>query len=181
MVRILVVYSSNHGHTRKIARTITDKLADNGSTVELSALGDALDIELNRFDGVILAASIHVSSYQSALSDFLIAHQAEINRKKTLFLSISLSAAGHDAEEWRSLRNIVSDLEIATGWKPTRLEQIAGAYKPSEYDFFRRFVMRRIIAAKDSEADLDRDKEYTDWKKLDQVVEEWLGELDHQS
>jgi menaquinone-dependent protoporphyrinogen oxidase len=31
--------------------------------------------------------------------------------------------------------------------------------------------MRRIVAAKDPQADLDADKEYTDWKALDTLID----------
>ncbi|ANT62857.1 hypothetical protein AYJ57_20420 (plasmid) [Salipiger sp. CCB-MM3] len=69
----------------------------------------------------------------------------------------------------------MDDFSDATGWKPGHTEQIAGAYRPHEYDLFRRFVMRRIIAMKDPEAHLDSDKEYTDWAALDRLVDAWLA------
>jgi menaquinone-dependent protoporphyrinogen oxidase len=68
---------------------------------------------------------------------------------------VSLAAAGHDAEDWRGLDSILDDLETATGWTPGRVEQIAGASLPTQYYVFRRFIMRRIIAAKDPETDLN--------------------------
>ncbi|MDR9482714.1 MAG: flavodoxin domain-containing protein, partial [Salibaculum sp.] len=91
------------------------------------------------------------------------------------FLSVSLAAAGHEAEDWRVLDRIIDDFAEVTGWAPERVEQIAGAYRPSEYDLFKRFIMRRIIATKDPEADLDTDRDYTDWPALDALVDDWVA------
>lgn len=168
---VLVAYATGEGQTRKIARRVADRIADNGHTVELLPLADADDIDLDRFDRVILAASIHMGHYQKALSDFAASHAKRLHAKPALLLSVSLAAAGHDAEDWKGAEHVLEDLKAATGWTPGQVEQIAGAYMPSKYDFFRRFIMRRIVAAKDPQADLDADKEYTDWKALDTLID----------
>ncbi|MBR9651175.1 flavodoxin domain-containing protein [Thalassovita aquimarina] len=174
-MKVLVSYATSEGHTRKIARTLADRIADSGHMVELLHIDDADDIDLDRFDRVIVAASVHAGHYQRAVSEFAAKHAAQLGAKPSLFLSVSLAAAGHDAEDWRGLDKILADFQDATGWTPGRVEQIAGAYMPSQYDVFRRFVMRRILAQKDPEADLDQDKEYTDWPALDALIAEWLG------
>ncbi|WP_245848196.1 hypothetical protein [Octadecabacter ascidiaceicola] len=92
-----------------------------------------------------------------------------------LFLSVSLGAGGHDAEDWRALDGIAVDLQDATGWTPSTVEHVAGAYLPSKYDLLTRVIMRRIIAAKDPEADLGKDKEYTDWDALGSKLDTWLA------
>ena len=174
-MKVLVGYATSEGQTRKIARHVADRIADRGHTVELVRLDDADDIDLGRFDRVAVAASIHLGHYQGALSDFA-AHQAgRLHEMPTLLLSVSLAAAGHDAEDWRGLDRIEEDFEAATGWSPGRVEQIAGAYLPEKYDIVRRFAMRRIIAKKDPEADLDHGKEYTDWQALDALLDDWLA------
>lgn len=37
--------------------------------------------------------------------------------------------------------------------------------------------MRRIIAAKDPVADLDSDKEYTDWTALEAIIDEFCDKV----
>jgi menaquinone-dependent protoporphyrinogen oxidase len=174
-MKVLIGYATSEGQTRKIARRVADHIADGGHVVELVRLADADDMDFGRFDRVILAASIHVGHYQRPLSEFVARHAGRLQEKPTLFLSVSLAAAGHDAEDWRGLDRILDDLETATGWTPGRVEQIAGAYLPKQYDVFRRFIMRRIIAAKDPETDLNKDKEYTDWQALVSLIDEWLS------
>jgi menaquinone-dependent protoporphyrinogen oxidase len=43
---------------------------------------------------------------------------------------------------------------------------VAGAFRFSEYDFFRAWAMRRIAAERDETIDTDCDKECTDWSAL---------------
>lgn len=174
---VLVSYATSEGQTRKIARRVADRLANSGQAVELLALVDTDDIDLERFDRVILAASIHAGHYQKDLSDFVAKYAGQLHAKSTLFLSVSLAAAGHDADDWKGAENILEDLKAATGWTPGLVEQVAGAYLPSKYDMFRRFIMRRILAAKDPRADLDSDKEYTDWQALDILTDSFQAPL----
>ena len=176
-MKVLVAYATSEGQTRRIARQVTDRISDARHAVELLELSDASDIDLKRCDGVILAASLHMGHYQRTLSDFVAKHAKDLAEKPTLFLSVSLAAAGHEAEDWRGLDRILEDFIEATGWVPDRVEQVAGAYLPSKYDIFRRFMMRRIIASRDLGVNLDADQEYTDWSALKLVVDEWLATL----
>ncbi|MGK2227917.1 MAG: menaquinone-dependent protoporphyrinogen oxidase [Devosia sp.] len=172
---VLIAYATSEGQTRKIARHIADRIADGGGAVELVHVADAEEIELGRFDRVILAGSIHIGHYQRALSDFAARYADQLNSGATLFVSVSLAAAGHDADDWNGFEPILDDFKAATGWTPGHVAQVAGAYQPSRYDIFRRFVMRRIVASKQpAGTDLDADKEYTDWPALDALVDGWI-------
>ena len=62
-------------------------------------------------------------------------------------LSVSLSAAGTDAEDWAGIHKCVAQFEADTGWIPGRVEHVAGAFRFSEYDFFRAWAMRRIAGS----------------------------------
>lgn len=174
-MKIFIGYATGEGQTRKIARHVADRIYEGGHSVELLSLVDTGPVDLSRFDGAVLGGSVHAGRYQTALSEFAADHAKALGEKPTLMLSVSLVAAGHDAEDWRALDQILSDFQVATGWTPDQVAQVAGAFKPLEYDVFRRFIMRRIIAAKDPEADLDQDKEYTDWAALDRAVDIWLA------
>ncbi|MBF9061177.1 protoporphyrinogen oxidase [Rhodobacterales bacterium HKCCSP123] len=174
-MKLLVGYASTQGQTRKIARHVADLLADRGHAAELMALEEAEGLEMARFDRAVLAASVHIGHYQASLVNFAETERAWLNAHPVLFLSVSLAAAGHDAEEWRALDGIAADMAEATGWTPSQVVHVAGAYAPSRYDVFTRFTLRRIIAAKDPEADLSKDKEYTDWAALDAAVAAWLA------
>ncbi|MBY4894097.1 protoporphyrinogen oxidase [Rhodobacteraceae bacterium N5(2021)] len=174
-MKVFVGYASTQGQSSKIARWITDGLVAKGHGVELLSLDDSDDLALDRFDRAVIVGSIHVGHYKPSLVQFMTDHQRWLDHHPVLFASVSLAAAGHDAEDWRAIDRIIEDLREVTGWETGQVAQIAGAYKPSEYDIFTRFIMRRIEAKKDPEADLNADREYTDWTALEALVTGWMG------
>jgi menaquinone-dependent protoporphyrinogen oxidase len=174
---LLIAYATTDGQTRKIARFATDRLVGQGHAVELLNVEDAGGVDLARFDGAILAGSLHVGGYQKALAQFVRAAHDALNAMPTLFLAVSLSAAGNDPDDWAGLRRCLADFEADTGWTPGRTEHVAGAFRFSEYDFFRAWAMRRIADQKGETVEPGRDKEYTDWAALILALDGWLAQV----
>lgn len=173
-MRALVVYGSTDGQTRKISRFAADWLFDHGHMVEVLPAKGAGDADLTRFDTVILAGSIHAGGYQKALRKFAKAHAVALGDVPTLFLSVSLSAAGDDPDDWSGVRKCVEAFIDKTGWTPDRIEHVAGAFRFTKYDFFRAWAMKRIAEQKGDEVDPHADKEYTDWEALQATLAEWV-------
>jgi menaquinone-dependent protoporphyrinogen oxidase len=172
-MRILIAYATTDGQTRKIARFAADHLTDLGPSVELLNLSDAEGLELARFGAVVLSGSLHAGGYQKVLTGFAKSNAPALNAMPTLFLPVSLSAAGDDAEDWKGLTACLDAFLAETGWHPARIQHIAGAFRFTEYDFFRAWAMRRIAAAKGETVDPHADKEYTDWPALAALLTDW--------
>ncbi|MGV8986665.1 MAG: flavodoxin domain-containing protein [Cypionkella sp.] len=178
-MRILIAYATTDGQTRKIARFAADHLTDLGPSVELLNVGDTEGLDLARFDAAVLLASLHVGSFQKSLVEFAKANAPTLDAKPTLFLPVSLSAAGDDAEDWKGLNDCVAGFLTQTGWHPTRILHVAGAFRFTEYDFFRAWAMRRIASAKGEAVDPHADKEYTDWAALKAALTDWHAGILH--
>lgn len=176
-MQILMLYATTEGQTRKIARFAADRLAEAGHAVELLNAEDAEGIALERFDGAILAASVHVAVYQKALVGFVRERASDLAKLPTLFLSVSLAAAGDDPEERKGLEQVVQRFVEVTGWRPGRVEHVAGAFRFGEYDFFKALAMRWIERNKDPAAKPGEDKEYTDWPALAALLDDWVTGL----
>lgn len=174
---LLIAYATTDGQTRKIARFTADHLAATGQAVELMNVEDAEGLDLSRFQGAILAGSLHAGGYQKTLRAFAKAEAARLALIPTLFLAVSLSAAGTDAEDWAGLRKCLAEFETETGWTPGRIEHVAGAFRFSEYDFFRAWAMRRIADQKGEQVEPGKDKEYTDWAALRAALDQWVAGL----
>lgn len=174
-MKLLVLYATTEGQTRKIARHVADRLADAGHGVELLNATEAEGLDPGRFDRAVLAGSLHAGGYQAALAGFAQRHAAALNAMPTLFLAVSLSAAGDDAEDWAGLTKCLDAFLSETGWTPGHIAHVAGAFRFSEYGFLKSWAMRRIAAVKDPEARPDQDREYTDWAALDRTVEGWMA------
>jgi menaquinone-dependent protoporphyrinogen oxidase len=87
---------------------------------------------------------------------------------------VCLAVVSNIPEEHQEAEKIASHLMEQTGWKPSRIVQIAGALKYTEYDFFKRFIMRMIAKREGRSTDTSQDYEYTDWNAVKQFVEEFI-------
>ncbi|MDR9393013.1 MAG: flavodoxin domain-containing protein [Roseovarius sp.] len=177
-MKIAIIYATTEGQTRRICRFCADKLVDDGHAVELLAAADGDDLNLGRFDAAILAASVHVGAYQAGMRAFVENHAAALAGRRTLFLSVSLAAAGDDPDELAELDAIADRFFRDTGWRPDRVAQVAGAFRFTQYDFFRSWAMRWIASRKGEEVDPHADKEYTDWDALHAVLHDWSAGSD---
>lgn len=176
-MKILIVYATSEGQTRKIARFAADYLSDAGHVVELVPAEDTEGLDLARFDGVILAGSVHVGKIQPVLTTFMQAQGRRLSTRPTLYMQVSLAAAGHDPKEHADLEAIATRLFTEIGWTPSRTEQVAGAFRFTQYDFFKSLALRWIAHQKGEHVDPHADKEYTDWTALTGVLENWVASV----
>ena len=176
-MKILIVYGTTEGQTRKVARYAFDWLAGEGHAAELIGAEDAAGLDPSGFSAAILAGSVHAGRYQAALGDYASEAADALRGIPTLFISVSLTAAGEDEEDWKGLRDCVARFCEQTGWTPDRVEHVAGAFRFSEYDFFKSWAMRWIAAEKDESVTPGKDKEYTDWQALAGALKDWTEKV----
>jgi menaquinone-dependent protoporphyrinogen oxidase len=174
-MKTLILYATTDGQTRKVAHHCADRLTKTGHTVELIPAGDAAGVKPTAFDSAILAGSVHAGGYQSELIRYAKAEARSLAMIPTLFLSVSLSAAGDDKDDWKGLHDCAGRFQEETGWTPGRVEHVAGAFSFTQYDFFRSWAMRWIARGKGLDIDPKVDTEYTDWKALDALIDEWAA------
>jgi menaquinone-dependent protoporphyrinogen oxidase len=173
-MNILIAYATIEGQTRKICRFCADTFMDMGYSVELLQVCGDDDLDPARYDAAILAASVHLGHYQKEMVHFATAQAAALSGKPSLFLSVSLAVCGDDPKELADLDRIAGDFARDTGFAPGRIEQVAGAFRFGEYDFFKSWAMRYIAARKGQAVDLHGDTEYTDWDALRAALTDWL-------
>ena len=81
------------------------------------------------------------------------------------------------AEDLKGLAECVDRFRTQTGWTPRRVEHVAGAFRFTEYNWFKTWAMRYIQSRKDPPARSGEDVEYTDWAALDTLIDSWLSGL----
>jgi menaquinone-dependent protoporphyrinogen oxidase len=174
-MKLLIVYGTTEGQTRKIAEFLKMEAEKSGAQVTLC---DATREQINPegYDAVMIGASVHMQKYQTAIAHYIKSYMAALNDMRTAFFSVSLTAAaGEDKESWKELEDVTARFLIDTGWKPTMTEQVAGALRFTEYDFFKKFIMRQIAKKAGEKATTTDDHEYTDWKKVRLFLDEFLS------
>lgn len=173
---VLIAYATTEGQTRKIARFCADHLIARGHSVELLPLDDAdrdEPLDMARFDAAVLAGSVHGGRLQPQLIRFAAQHAAALNARPGLFLMVSLAAAGNDPQERSDLVRIATEFTKTAGWSPSEVVHVAGAFRFTQYDFFKSLAMRWIAHNKGEEVDPHTDKEYTDWAALAALMDRW--------
>jgi menaquinone-dependent protoporphyrinogen oxidase len=92
------------------------------------------------------------------------------------FVSVSLSAAGRDEDDIQGLAACVAEFQRSTGWTPQCVHHVAGAFRYTQYDFFKRWAMKYIAWRKGAPTDASQDYELTDWDDLGQFADNVLEE-----
>ncbi|SMO62932.1 flavodoxin domain-containing protein [Fodinibius sediminis] len=168
-MKILIIYGSTEGQTRKICTFLRDKAQEAGHEVSLNDASGA-DLHPKGFDAVIIGASLHMEKYQASVEHYIQEHQSVLNSIPGVFISVSLAAASNDPKSWEELKEITSTFLEQTGWHPTHVEQVAGALRYSKYNFLKKFIMRLIAQQNDGDTDTSEDYEYTDWNQVKDIL-----------
>jgi menaquinone-dependent protoporphyrinogen oxidase len=168
-MKIFILYGTTEGQTRKIARFMEDVLQDAGHKVTIADASDDPPIP-DRFDAVLIGASIHIGKYQSPVTHYITLHKNTLNKMPGAFFSVCLAVASDHEEEHQEARKITRDYLEETGWKPLTSIQIAGALKYTQYDYFKRLVMKMISKKEGRTTDTSQDYEFTDWNAVKKFV-----------
>ena len=88
-MKILIVYGTTEGQTRKIARYMEEYLQSKGHAVTISDASDDPPTP-DGYDVVLLGGSLHMMKHQASLAHYAAAHAEKLNRMPGVFFSVSL-------------------------------------------------------------------------------------------
>ena len=168
-MKLLIVYGTTEGQTRKIARYMEDVLQDAGHKVTIADATEEPPAP-DDYDTVLIGGSIHMHKYQSAVAHYITHHVAVLNKIPGAFFSVCLAVASDMEDEHHEAEKITKDFLAQTGWKPLLTTQIAGALKYTQYDFFKRLIMKMIAKREGRTTDTSQDYEYTNWDAVKKFV-----------
>ena len=167
MLRILLLYGTTDGHTAKIARVLGEMLRQHGALVDVVDAGAAgPGPRAADYDGILVAASVHISSYQRGVQRWVRKHSDELKHKPSAFLSVCLGVLQHEPAVQKDLDVILERFFVRTRWRPALTKIVAGALPYSRYGRLKRWAMRRMARRAGVETDPSRDYEYTDWNEV---------------
>lgn len=175
-MRILILYATVEGQTRKIARTIADQLERGGHVVTLVEASQLGYVDPGWGDAAILCAPVHIGHYPTPLVHFATNWKDVLNSTPSAFVSVSLAAASDDPDERAEAAEFPKKLFVASGWQPAFVHDCAGALRYTEYDFFKQWMMKRIAAKEGGPTDTAKDHEFTDWKALAKFIDGFVAE-----
>ena len=127
------------------------------------------DIHVDSYDKIVVAGSVHQQRHQDSVEIFVMASLAELQKRPTLFLSVSLSAAF--PEGMLEAQSYVDAFFVSTGWKPSQSLLVAGALRYSEYDYFKEQIIEYVVLKGRKVEGPKGDYEFTDWETLSRAVD----------
>ena len=173
-MKFLVIYASIEGQTRKIAEAIASHIEALGHAAALMNVAMPVEFSLERPQAVILCAPVHAGRYPTPFVDFLQREHDWLNNLPVAFVSVTLSIRSEHEDERRQAEAFPEALKAETGLRPLIVHNAAGALRFTEYDFFKRWVMRQIAEREGTEVKPGQDVEFTDWSKLKAFTDEFL-------
>lgn len=177
MSRILVLFSSCDGQTRRIAARMGEVLRTAGHEVllwEADAPGALLEMEAS--DAIVVGAAIRCGHFAKSLLSLVRDHKALLAARPNAFFSVCLTAGGPGAKP-AVAQGYVDELIRHTGWRPADVAILAGALLYRKYNPFIRLMMRLIVGHAGGDTDTSRDHEYTDWQAVELFAARFAARL----
>lgn len=174
---VLIAYGTVEGQTGKIARFIEDLVKTSGEDVRMVNTSDPSDdVDVECFDRVILAGSVHERRHPADFEVFLTANRKALKDRKTMLISVSLSAAFDQGLE--EAQDYVDELRMRTELDPERELLVAGAVRSRNYGFYETQILRHVVLrGRDFDPSV-KEHEFTDWDTLAGEVEDFLAPVE---
>lgn len=170
MTRILLIYSSVHGHTLKICERIKQQIQEAAKSeieVTLAPLSDTPSLE--SFDKIYIGASIRHGKHRPALYQFIEQNKAILESRPSGFFSVSLVARKPNKNTPETNAYMQTFLQ-QSAWKPTLLQTFAGNLDYQGYGVFDRNIIRFIMWITKGPTDPNTNVVFTDWNKVDEYA-----------
>lgn len=172
-MEIIILYETCEGQTRRIVHAIATQAGELGHSVTMIDTSDTrAALSLETADKVILAAPVHERRHPKTFELAIMSASQVLSQRPTLMLSVSLKAAFPDWQE--EAQDYLTEMEMRTGFQPTREALVAGAVRNASYDYFQSQIVNHVVLAGRGVELTDGVREFTDWTALEDTVRSFL-------
>ena len=174
MAKIYIPYGTVEGQTAQIADYMAELIRAHGHQADTADLKHAGDTLPGGYDGVIVAASVHMGKHEGHVKDFVKKNRGELERLRSALVSVSLAARGDE----ENAEGYVEKFEEDTGGGPRTSGCLPVRLLYTHYGFIKKHVMKKIATDKGSlDTDTTRDYVYTEWDGVQRFTEDYLAWL----
>ena len=171
---VLILFASIEGQTGKIARFIEAEVGSLGREATLADVsGKMAEVTFDGFDTVILAAPVHERRHPPNFEILLTASRVDLAARRTLMISVSLGAAFPELNE--EAKDYLAEMKLRTGLAPNAEALVAGAVRPSSYDYYETEILRHAVLRNQTIDPGTQEREFTDWNALKAAVAEFVS------
>ncbi len=166
MAKILIVYSTTDGHTRRICERLKQVAEEQDHRVVLSFIDDDPNIDLEPFDKVVIGASIRYGKHRRQVFEFIRKNRQKLESRPNAFFSVNVVARKSEKGQPESNPYVQKFLKQIS-WQPLKLAVFAGKINYPIYDFWDRQIIRFIMWMTKGPTDLQTVVDFTDWNTVD--------------
>ena len=166
----LIIYSSTDGQTKKICLRI-QSLLDQSIPSKLVPLNDASKEDLDKFERIIIGASIRYGKHKKELFEFINLNLDQITKKENAFFSVNVVARKPEKNTPQT-NPYMQKFLLNTLWKPDYLGVFAGKIDYPKYNFFDKQMNRLIMWITKGPTDTSGIYEFTNWDDVDSFVKQ---------
>ncbi|CNJ20802.1 protoporphyrinogen oxidase [Yersinia rohdei] len=170
-MNILILYSSRDGQTKTIASYIAKELSAT-ATCEIQDLADVAQIDLSKYQQVMIGASVRYGHFNPSLNKFVNKHITQLNQMPSAFFAVNLTARKPEKRSPQT-NAYVRKFLLSTPWQPTLCSVFAGALRYPRYRWIDRVMIQLIMRMTGGETDTSKEVEYTDWQQVSSFAQDF--------
>ena len=163
-MKILILYSSIDGHTKKICSFISNKLKQN-HIIEMNEINNDQKVKFYIYDFIIIGASIRYGTYRKSFLKFINENHIELQNSKTAFFSVNIVARKKEKNSINTNPYIKKFFKLSK-WKPNIVEVFAGKLDYPKYNFFNKNIIKFIMWITNGPTQTDIVVEFTNWNDV---------------
>jgi menaquinone-dependent protoporphyrinogen oxidase len=164
MSNTLLLHFSVYGQTRKICERLQAHLAESGINADVVPVAKP-PADLERYDAIVIGASIRHGKHNPAVFDFIARHRALLEAKPSGFFSVNL-VARKPGKNTPQTNPYVKAFLARSDWRPKLLDVFGGNLDYQRYQPFDRAAIRFIMWITRGPTDPRTNVEFTDWDEV---------------
>ena len=166
MANILILYSTVDGQTLKICQRLQQVIEREHHRVELVPVNAADGAGLNRFDKIVIGASIRYGKHRPEVFEFAGRNRALLDGKPNAFFTVNVVARKPEKNRPETNPYMQKFLQ-QSAWRPRELAVFAGKIDYPKYGFWDRQVIRFIMWMTQGPTDPKSVVEFTNWEDVE--------------
>ena len=166
--KLLILYSTVDGHTKKICEYINKKLK-NKRIISISSLEDSVKFNLEQFDEIVIGASVRYGYHRKNVYEFIRNNKSILNDKRTVFFSLNLTARKSEKNTADTNPYVYKFLK-KINWEPTIKDVFAGRLDYPNLDTLNKLAILFIMIITNGPKDTSKIYELTDWERVNNLI-----------
>ncbi len=167
MDNLLIAYSTTDNHTQRICERIRRMVEEQGQSVVMTTINDAMEMNLESFNKIVIGASIRYGKHHPQVHKFVRKNQRWLESRPSAFFSVNLVARKPDKNDPETNPYMQKFLQQVS-WQPRMLAVFAGKINYPKYNFWDRLIIRLIMWMTKGPTDPKAIVDFTDWHKVEE-------------